>query len=251
MTIHDSIIAAAKIRLGTNLDEEFQPQELRKICGVLEGSFSPIFKGMRTDPGSAPSVPEHARGLFLQIRHGWYRLSEKGKANIGASSIIPFASAQEVRVSESLEKSGYWSVNEEIDNRQRTLVEVVQRKGQPLFRQGLLSAYHYRCAISNCDAVPALEAAHISPYLGAQSNVTRNGLLLRADLHTLFDLNLIAIEPTTLIVQLSKSLMRTSYASFHMMPLASPEAQEDFPDHEALELRWSEFMRSEKEAGGA
>jgi hypothetical protein len=245
MTIYDAIIAAAKIRLDRNLEEAFRPRELRVLCGIAQGSFSPIFKGMRTDPGTAPLVHERARGLFVQLERGLYKLSEKGKATIGASSAIPFVSTQEVAASRSLEHDGYWSAAAEIDERQRTLVEVVQRKGQPVFRLRLLSAYQFRCAVSDCDAVAALEAAHISPYSGARSNVARNGLLLRADLHTLFDLNLFAIEPETLSVRLSKELMSSSYASLHMRAIGRPADPEHFPDRAALDLRWSEFVRRE------
>lgn len=247
MTIYDSIIVAAKIRLGENLEEAFRPGEIRKICGVAQGSFSPIFKGMRIDPGTAPLVHERARGLFIRLERGLYQLSEKGKVTISASSSIPLASPLEVDASDSLEKNGYWSATQESDDRQRAIVEVVQRKGQPLFRLRLLSAYQFRCSISNCDAVQALEAAHISPYSGAQSNVIRNGLLLRADLHTLFDLNLIAIDPKTLSVRLSQRLLGTSYAPLHMRRIALPETVGDSPDRKALELRWSEFISSERE----
>lgn len=246
MTIYDSIIAAAKIRLGMSLEDAFRPGELRQICGIAQGSFSPIFKGMRIDPGTAPAVHERARGLFVQLERGLYKLSDKGKTTIGASSAIPFASSQEVEASDSLEESGYWSATSEIDDRQRALVEVVQRKGQPIFRMRLLTAYDFRCAISGCDAVPALEAAHISPYSGSRSNVARNGLLLRADLHTLFDLKLFAIEPETLRVHLSQSLLSSSYASLHMTQLAIPAASEHRPDLAALGLRWSEFVASER-----
>jgi len=247
MTIYDSIITAAKTHLGENLDATFRPGELRELCGIASGSFSPIFKGMRTDPGTAPLVLEHARGLFVQLERGLYKLSEKGKVVIGASSSIPFAGAPEVAASDSLEEDGYWSPIGESDDRQRALREVVQRRGQPEFRLRLLSAYRFRCAISNCDAVPALEAAHISPYRGAQSNITRNGLLLRADLHTLFDLNLIAIEPRTLSIQLSQRLLGTSYAELHMTPITLPAVLDDAPDRNALELRWLDFMHFEDE----
>lgn len=247
MTIYDSIIAAAKIQLEANLDATFHPGDLRELCGIAKGSFSPIFKGMRTDPGTAPLVPERARGLFVQLERRLYKLSEKGKVVIGASSSMPFASVSEVAASDSLEEDGYWLPLGESDGRQRVLREVLQRRGQSEFRLRLLSAYRFRCAISNCDAVPALEAAHISPYRGAQSNVTRNGLLLRADLHTLFDLNLIAIEPRTLSVHLSQRLLDTTYAALHMTPITLPTALDDSPDRNALELRWSDFRHSEDE----
>jgi hypothetical protein len=71
------------------------------------------------------------------------------------------------------------------DARARVLREVVQRRGQQKFRKALIAAYGGRCAISGCPVTPLLEAAHITPYLGPDTNSITNGLLLRADLHTL------------------------------------------------------------------
>ena len=80
------------------------------------------------------------------------------------------------------------------DGRSRTIATVVRRRGQPEFRRALIEAYGGRCAISECDAEAALEACHIRPYMGPKTNALSNGLLLRADLHTLFDLGLLAID---------------------------------------------------------
>ena len=88
---------------------------------------------------------------------------------------------------------------------------ITQRKGQPQFRTDLLAAYNYRCAITGCDAQEALEAAHIKPYCETGNNNITNGLLLRADIHTLFDLNLIAIEPVNYKIYLAPSLKSSSY----------------------------------------
>jgi HNH endonuclease len=63
------------------------------------------------------------------------------------------------------------------------------------FRKKLIAAYRGRCAVTDCDAYDALEAAHILPYRGPAFDHVTNGLLRRADIHTLFDLNLIGIEP--------------------------------------------------------
>lgn len=66
--------------------------------------------------------------------------------------------------------------------------------------------------VTGCTILDLLEAAHIVPYRGDEYNDSQNGLLLRADIHTLFDLNLIWIEPETLRVRLDARLMDSEYA---------------------------------------
>ena len=56
-----------------------------------------------------------------------------------------------------------------------------------------------------------LEAAHITPYLGPNTNHPSNGLLLRADIHTLFDLGLLTIDSASMSVVLAPSLTGTDY----------------------------------------
>ncbi len=57
--------------------------------------------------------------------------------------------------------------------------------------------YEHRCVVTGCTVIAVLEAAHIRPYRRPEDNDVKNGLLLRADIHTLFDLNLLGIEPGT------------------------------------------------------
>lgn len=83
------------------------------------------------------------------------------------------------------------------------------REGQPEFRRRVIELYGGRCAISLCGTVDALEAAHIVPYKGKDSNQPWNGILLRADLHLLFDKNLLRIDPATLRIRLDPRLRRT------------------------------------------
>ena len=89
---------------------------------------------------------------------------------------------------QNIEASNYFDVENIEDARKIVTVSIVQRQGQSKFRQELLAAYNSRCAITGCDIEPALEAAHIIPYKGTETNCPQNGLLLRADIHTLFDL---------------------------------------------------------------
>ena len=57
-----------------------------------------------------------------------------------------------------------------------------------------------------------VEAAHIWPYRGDHDNHPDNGLLLRSDLHTMFDLDLLGIEPGSLAVHLHPSARLEDYA---------------------------------------
>jgi predicted restriction endonuclease len=121
--------------------------------------------------------------------------------------------------------------------KERITASIARRQGQPQFRQSLLEVYNYRCAITGCDAQEALEAAHIIPYSETENNHPSNGFLLRADIHTLFDLNLIAINPETMQVNLAPSLHHTSYREIDGMSLRSPKITAYFPKKEALQWR--------------
>ena len=126
---------------------------------------------------------------------------------------------------------------------ERTLRAVKERLGQTEFKKGLLHAYGNRCAVTDCDAVEALEAAHIDPYSGPQSNQCSNGLLLRGDIHTLFDRNILSINPETLEVTLSSGLLRTSYADLHGKRINLPAKKADQPNRDVLEKRWQQFPK--------
>jgi hypothetical protein len=96
------------------------------------------------------------------------------------------------------------------DGRERLAREIAVRRGQPKFRACLISSYGI-CAVTGCNVEAALEAAHIVPYQGEATNHPANGLLLRADIHTLFDLGLLAVDPDKLEILLSAELDGTEY----------------------------------------
>jgi putative restriction endonuclease len=127
------------------------------------------------------------------------------------------------------------------DARERQIAQVIRRRGQSKFRSALIAAYRGQCAITGCNAVDALEAAHISAYLGNQSDHVQNGLLLRADLHSLFDLGMLAIEPETMKVMLADGLAETSYADLAGRSIAGPHDPGSAPSREALEqhFKWT------------
>jgi putative restriction endonuclease len=129
------------------------------------------------------------------------------------------------------------------DERRRTLATITARRGQAVFRKQLLEAYRGRCALTGYDAEEALEASHIVPYRGAVTNHPSNGLLLRADLHTLFDLGLLALDEQRLTPLVSEELRSTSYAELimHGRALFLPELPHLRPSTLALKQHrmWS------------
>lgn len=74
-------------------------------------------------------------------------------------------------------------------------IVVRPRLGQSSFRVLVTDAYQRRCAITGESTLMALEAAHIVPYSGEGGHDVRNGLLLRADFHRLFDAGLVGVTP--------------------------------------------------------
>ncbi|MGH6979325.1 MAG: HNH endonuclease [Brevundimonas sp.] len=105
-----------------------------------------------------------------------------------------------------------WAPIDFEDSRRRIEQQIYVRQGGGAFRASALHNFGGRCAISDCDVAAVLEAAHIVPYLGAHTNAADNALLLRADIHSLFDQHLLSINPDTLTVELSESIEHTSYA---------------------------------------
>ena len=135
---------------------------------------------------------------------------------------------------ESSEQQDFEPTSQE-DARQRTIAAIVRRQGQPEFRNKLIRAYEGRCAITGCAAIEALEAAHIEPYMGKRTNVVANGLLLRADIHTLFDRGYISIDAQSMSVIVDTKLGGTEYAELRGKRIFRPRNRADRPNRKALE----------------
>nr|WP_207648990.1 HNH endonuclease [Caldicoprobacter faecalis] len=118
---------------------------------------------------------------------------------------------------------------------------VYPRIGQGTFKVLVTEAYNRRCAISGEKTLPALEAAHIKPYSKGGIHSVKNGLLLRRDLHTLFDRGYITIDENLYIV-VSKRIKEDygngrDYYAFHGKKLSViPNNANERPDPQFL--RW-------------
>jgi hypothetical protein len=132
------------------------------------------------------------------------------------------------------------------DARKRTLRQIAARQGQSGFRTKLIIAYDGRCAVTGCDVPYVLEAAHLHPYRGPHTNVVTNGLLLRADIHTLLDYKLWAPDPSTRAITTSKSLNNTPYGELSGQLISEPISPASRPSDSALDRVWREFCKAEE-----
>lgn len=121
------------------------------------------------------------------------------------------------------------------DARKRTLGAIVRRQGQPAFRRDVLRAYEGRCAVTGCRVVEVLEAAHIVGYRGVQTNHVTNGILLRADLHTLFDLGMVCVDQEYRF-GISSILKNTEYEQWDDKIISLPKKISEYPSLMALKI---------------
>ncbi|GAA3051871.1 HNH endonuclease [Streptomyces glomeratus] len=116
-----------------------------------------------------------------------------------------------------------------IDTTQQVIAEghgtatIRVRKGQPTFRKHLLDVFGEVCAFTGPAPVQALEAAHLYSYAANGKHHKGGGLLLRRDLHRLFDLGLIAVSPQTKTLHVADALKAyPDYAKLNGSPLTVP-----------------------------
>lgn len=117
---------------------------------------------------------------------------------------------------------------------------VAPRLGQGAFRISVTDAYGRACAVSGGKVLPALDAAHIKPYAEGGSHEISNGILLRRDIHSVFDAGYVTVDESLRFVVSDR--VRTDfnngneYRRLHGTKLSVPAAASKQPDR--MTLRW-------------
>lgn len=127
-------------------------------------------------------------------------------------------------------------------DRQREMIERWERRRQAAFRTRLLEIFEGRCTVTRCSALDAIDAAHIVGVGGQGEDTISNGLILRADLHRLFDRDLMAINPKTGSVHFSASC-QNDYADLEGTRVTLPSRG---PSLSAFSARWRRFQSRQK-----
>lgn len=126
------------------------------------------------------------------------------------------------------------------EEREREWISRLRRDGQVEFRSALIDVYG-GCPLSGCTTLAALAAAHVRPVSGSGADAASNGILLRADLHKLFDADLLAIDPTdgrVVLAESCKADYQNLVAGKLFVPPPGGPALTDF------QPRWRTFAQS-------
>ena len=124
---------------------------------------------------------------------------------------------------------------------------VAPRLGQRAFAAVVQSAYGLRCAVTGDKIRPALQAAHIRPVASAGQHRVDNGLLLRADVHILFDEGFLGVHPERRELMVS-SRLRADFGNgeeFYALtgqPIGSPARAADRPNADFLQWHADEVF---------
>ena len=147
------------------------------------------------------------------------------------------------QVNEKLKKQRLISANKsyEYESSERYGMEqiVKPRLGQGAFRVLVTDAYNRKCSVTGEKTLPVLDAAHIKSFSNNGPNSANNGLLLRTDIHKLFDKGYITVNDEYK-VEVSKRLNEDYgngkiYYDFHGKKLFNiPENKNDIPAKEFL-----------------
>ncbi len=213
-----------------DLDAAYNSDRFASIRSTLKYSKNDEFAGRPNPSKLRPREGVRLSTLFPAYRAALTAYSEfrEGKAaedqTRGGTHLIPSSVADD---------ESFDPVNIQ-DARHRILGSITQRRGQSKFRDALVVACDGRCAITGCGVLDVLEASHIYPYRGPETNAMSNGLLLRADLHTLFDCGLIAVDPDSSAILLAPSLREGEYGELSGQKMRLPRNLAERPSRSAL-----------------
>ncbi|WP_051303368.1 HNH endonuclease [Psychromonas aquimarina] len=169
-------------------------------------------------------------------------LWKEGKFNLFDWDKYPEISKRNEKIDTSIKPNG----NDDGDKYdspidEKTLASILSRRGQKSFRERLLREYSNKCAVTGCNVQEALEAAHIVPHSEQQSYDVRHGLLLRADIHTLFDLHLFSINPQTGTLAVSPKC-KGHYEKYDGKTIHLPENISNAPAPELLMVHYKRWL---------
>lgn len=173
---------------GVKSEEEFHrriSKYRRRTGGVEPGPDPTIGNIILTQPFWLP------RDKWIPVPDDWQKNAVEG---MYYDPLSPSGSHLWAQVQVALRDSDVPNIVREAPARYAEATAKM-RLGQGAFRVSVTEAYERRCAITGENILPVLQASHIQPYAKEGPHEVPNGILLRSDMHTLFDKGLLTVTP--------------------------------------------------------
>jgi len=211
----------------------FIGNDLRKYC-----AFCRALRSVCDDVGITPKIRGPIFDVLMRADPANPQLLEALNGNVGPT----IGRATELKATD-----GYLPTSD-LDGRLTMPLEftgpaILARRGQRRLRYALLQAYGNHCAITGACPKDLLEVAYIAPFPTGDVNSVENAMLLRADLHTLWDLNLIGVDPQDLSIHLAKRLRGSTYENLCGRTIVQRRNGSQL-NPAALRDRWELFVQS-------
>ncbi|WP_415297574.1 HNH endonuclease [Cellulosimicrobium sp. SJTW-1] len=223
--------------VGEAIDVPYQGEKVRTMAALVErvrGRWdSSTMSSKETRSGGGGNITERAFIALLEGLEADVPASMAARARELQHSVSRGQSAHGQGPAHVKSGRPFDATTPDRHDDDRAIRALLIRKGQPQFRAHLLVTYEGRCAVTACGVGEVLEAAHVVPYRLGGAYATSNGLLLRADLHTLFDTGLLAFDDDRRVV-LHPRLSDSEYQPLVGVQVREPVDPSDRVPTEAL-----------------
>ncbi len=205
---------------------------IAQLAGALTGGDSAIACNVLTQPFFL------AEDQWIPVPASWHPNIQRGKSyDTGEPDGLRLWMDVRARLAGSPAATEL-TIGDEVRGTRYYLAQA--RVGQGAFRCLVTDAYGRRCAVTGERTLPVLDAAHIRPYKEQGPNIAANGILLRKDIHKLFDDGYLTITDD-LKLKVSGRIREEFENGRHYYDhdggsIAKPVQVEDLPDREFL--RW-------------
>jgi hypothetical protein len=209
--------------------ESFRTKEALLVAAAERATGGLVSKAVMTSPNGQGTVKNEALDVIID-------------GVLGNALGVPLVGAVTARVAADLEAAKRPDADAAFDalnlsdERKASLRLVVDRPGQKRFRDAVVGAYP-GCAVTGCLEAAVLDAAHIRPYRGPYTNIVRNGICLRTDLHRLWDRGLLAVHERSRRVLVHPQVRDTAYRALDGAHISTPTDPKQWPDTTALQLQ--------------
>lgn len=138
---------------------------------------------------------------------------------------------------------------DDFDGEAYVAVQTMRRRRQDVFRKNVLAAYDHRCALTNASTPTVLQAAHIDSFAKSKSHAVTNGILLRADVHLLYDAHLLTIRPDSGQIVVSDCVSERMYRDLDGMRMRFPKNSDCHPNDRLLEIHLQSYNNCQRKLG--